>query len=235
MDLDIDQLERRTFPISRRGYDRDDVDAFLTAIASDYRKVVGEYREAIQAAKDAVHSAATDAAALSSTHTFENVGSHVASILATASQAAENLKLEAEQEAEAIQKAAQVEVAELRRVAETYYAEAKDRRAQAEQEAGALRMTARSDVDQIIAEAHTQAAQIEQEAKEKAVRSDRIARAKVETIVAEGRRDYEHLRSLQQQMLDRISSVEFLIQQARDGISGNSIKASDRIETTESA
>jgi len=235
MDLDIDQLERRTFPISRRGYDRDDVDAFLTAIAADYRKVVGEYREAIQTAKDAVHSAATDAATLSSTHTFENVGSHVASILATASQAAENLKFEAEQEAEAIQKAAQVEVAELRRVAEAYYAEAKDRRAQAEQEASALRMTTRSDVDQIIAEAHTQAAQIEQEAKEKAVRSDRIARAKVETIVAEGRRDYEHLRSLQQQLLDRISSVEFLIQQARDGISGHSTTATDRIEATEDA
>jgi len=230
--LDIDEIELRTFPISRRGYDRADVDAYLTAIAADYRKAVAEYRQAIQTVKNETRLAATDAAALSSRPTFENVGSQIALILTTASQAADTLKIEAEQESDAIRKVAEDETAELKRVAIAYMTEAKEVRARAEQEADVLRATARSDCDEIVVEAQREAAQVEHEAKERATRADRVARARVETIVAEGRREYEHLRSLSQQMIDRISSVEFLIQQARDGISGNPTAAGERIGGT---
>jgi len=229
--LDIDEIELRTFPISRRGYDRSDVDAFLTAIAADYRRTKAEYDRAVQSARDAARSAAA-AAAVSNNPSFENVGSQVATILATASQAAETLRAEAEQDSDAIRKVAEEEIAELKRIAAADLAEAQDLRANAEQEADTLRAVAQSGADEIVAQAHRQAAQVEQEAKERAVRADRVTRAKIETIVAEGRREYEHLRSLSQQMIDRISSVEFLIQQARDGISGHAGATSERIGPT---
>jgi len=203
----------------------------LTTIAADYRRTKAEYDRAVQAARDAARSAAAEAA-VSNNPSFENVGSQVATILATASQAAETLRAEAEQDSDAIRKAAEVEVAELKRVAAADLIEAQDLRAKAEYEAESLRAVAQSDADEIVAQAHRQAAEVEQESKERAVRSDRVARAKVETIVTEGRREYEHLRSLSQQMIDRISSVEFLIQQARDGISGHSVAAGERIAPT---
>src|SRR5215210_3907238 len=36
--VEIDAIERRTFPISRRGYDRDEVDAYLATVAAEFRK-----------------------------------------------------------------------------------------------------------------------------------------------------------------------------------------------------
>lgn len=226
--MDIDEIELRTFPISRRGYDRADVDAFLTSIAAEYRRTQAEYRQAVQTAKDAARSAAA-AAAASNSPSFENVGSQVATILATASQAAETLRAEAEQDSDAIRKVAEEQAAELNQAAVAEMTEAQDLRAKAEQEVYNLRAIAEADADEIVAQAHSQAAQVEQETKERAARADRVARAKIETIVTEGRREYEHLRSLSQQMIDRISSVEFLIQQARDGISGHPSAVGERV------
>ncbi len=232
IDLDIDEIELRTFPVSRRGYDRADVDAFLAAVAADFRNATARYRQAIQKAEDEARLVATNAAASSDQPTFENVGSQVALILTTATQAAENLKIEAEQECDAIRKVAEDEAAELKRVAVTYMTETKVIRARADQEADTLLATARSGADEILAEAQSEAAQIEEETKDRATRADRVARARVETLVAEGRREYEHLRSLSQQMIDRISSVEFLIQQARDGILGPSVATGERFGYT---
>lgn len=231
--MEIDEIDRRTFPISRRGYDRADVDAFLAKIAAEYRQTTAEYSHALETAKDAVRSAATEAASLSSSHTFENVGSHVASILATASQAAENLRTEAEQDAREILRAAEETAAELRKDAEAYNIQADGMRSKVEQEARALRDAARSDVERIIAEARDQASRIEQEAEGEASRLERVARANVETKVSEGRREYEHLRALQQQVIDRMASIEFLIQEARDGISANAVAANSRNDPAE--
>jgi len=212
--LEIDQIEQRTFPISRRGYDRGDVDAFLKRIAA-------QYRDAIQAAQDAVeNAAAAEAAASSNSHTFDNVGSHVSSILATASQAAENLRLEAEQEADSIRGVAEQDAAELKRVAEAYYVQAEGFKLKAEQEATALLSRAKSHVESMLADAREEASGIVDDSRAEVARFERVTRAKVETIVAEARRDYEHMRALQQQCTDRLSSVEFLIQQAKNGLSG---------------
>jgi len=220
--LEIDQIEQRIFPIVRRGYDRAEVEAFLETIAAEYRQVEAEYGAAVQRANDAVRSAATEAASLSTSHTFENVGSHVASILSTASQAAGNLKAEAEQEAHAIRANAEEEAAEVRRAANSYLAEAQELRANAEQEMAVLRASVRADVDAILDAAREDAEQIETNAREEALRMERVSRTNLETLVADGRRELQHLRSLQQQCLDRLGSAEFLIQQAKEGISGQS-------------
>lgn len=218
--MEIDQIERRVFPIVRRGYDRSEVDGFLEAIAAEYRQVAAQYQQAIHRANEAVRTAATEAASLSSSHTFENVGSHVASILSTASQAAGTLKAEAEEEARAIRIDAEEEAAELHRLADAYLAEAKDLKARAEQEVTALRASTRSDVEAILNAARQEASQIEQNAKEEALRVERVSRVNLETILADGRREVQHLRSVQQQCVDRLASAEFLIQQAKDTISG---------------
>lgn len=78
---------------------------------------------------------------------------------------------------------------------------------------------ARDQAELILADAQKQAAQVEAEARERVTLMDRTVRANIDAVLAEARRDYEHLRSAQQQCIDRLASVEFLAKHARDGLS----------------
>jgi DivIVA domain-containing protein len=225
IDVEIDKIETKTFPITRRGYDRDEVDAFLRSVAADYRQVVRSAKEAVNAARAAAPPPppppAPAAAPAPPTHAFEDIGGHVTAVLTSAAEAAEEIKASAEKEALAIRHRAREETEHLRRAAAEALAEAERVRAATEQEAAEADAEARARADALLVAAQQRAARLEDEAQQRLTTMDRTVRANIDAVVAEARRDYEHLRSAQQQCVDRLASVEFLAKHARDGLSEN--------------
>lgn len=215
--MDTDRIGSKTFSISRRGYDTAEVDEYLMALDTEYQSVEAEYLEAIRSAEDEARRATETAP--SSSLAFENVGSQVAAILGSAAQVAEEIKETAEREAETLSKAAANEADKVRRLASDEFTRAKQARSAAEREADSRLAAANANAESLLNEAQSKASSIEQDAKENAVRLERIARANVQAIVAEARREYQHLRALQQQCIDRLTSVEFIVKQAREGLS----------------
>jgi F0F1-type ATP synthase membrane subunit b/b' len=115
----------------------------------------------------------------------------------------------------------------MRREVAERLAEADRLAADAQQEAERALATARTEGARVVAAARDRAAQISQEAEESAAMLERTVRANVEAILAEARREYEHLRTAQQQCIDRLASVEFLAKHARDGLSDASASTFD--------
>ena len=208
----------KSFPISRRGYETAEVDTYLETLEAEYRAAEEEYLEAIRIAQDEARRASAKVAPSSSV-AFENVGYQVAAILGSAAQVADEMKQVAEREAEAAVSAATADADKMLKLASDELARAKQARSTGERQADSLLAAARSNADELLDEAHSAAITITQDAKEAAARLERIARANVEAIVTEGRREYQRLRALQQQSIDRLTSVEFLVRQARDGLS----------------
>lgn len=221
VDLEIDKLETKTFPLARRGYDRTEVDAFMRAIADDYRQVVRVAGEAVTAAQNAARQAQQQAASSTSTsvQSFDEIGGRVASVLASAAQAADEIRAAAEEEAQAIRQKAHDELGHVRQAVEDELVAAEQARVTSEEAASGVVGAARSEAAAMLAGSRDEAARILQEAAERAATLERTARANVDAVVAEARREYEHLRSVQQQCADRLASVEFLAKHARDGLS----------------
>ncbi|MDQ6727892.1 MAG: DivIVA domain-containing protein [Actinomycetota bacterium] len=210
--MEIEKIETKTFPVARRGYDRAEVDAYLRAVANDYRMVVDKAREAVSAAQQAA-IATTSATAVPS---FEDIGGRVAGVLSSASQAAEDIRAEAEQEAAAIRQKAEQERMNAQRAAAEQVAAAQQVKAASEEEAAELTAAARVEASSVIAAAREEAIRIAEDAERSAATLDRTTRANTDALLAEARREYEHLRSVQQQCVDRLASVEFLTRQARE-------------------
>lgn len=229
IDLEIDKIETKTFSVSRRGYDRQEVDAFLRSVARDYRQVVKSAKDAVNAARTAAAQPAPAPPAPNppapapkpAAYAFEDIGGRVTAVLTSAAEAADGIRASAEREALAIRQRAREETERLRHEAAEALAEAERVRVATEQEAAEAESTARAEADLIIASAGQRAAQLEEEAKERITTTDRTVRANIDAAIAEARRDYEHLRSAQQQCIDRLASVEFLAKHARDGLSEN--------------
>jgi len=227
--VEIDKIETKTFPVARRGYDRQEVDAFLRSVAKDYRQVVKSAKEAVNAARAAAAQPAPAPPPPSppapvpkpTAHAFEDIGGRVTAVLTSAAEAADEIRSSAEQEALVIRQRAREETERLRREAAEALAEAEQARVATEQEAAEAESTARVAADLIIAAARQRAAQLEEEARERNTTTDRTVRANIDAAIAEARRDYAHLRSAQQQCIDRLASVEFLAKHARDGLSDN--------------
>jgi DivIVA domain-containing protein len=219
VELEIEKIETKTFPVSRRGYDRVEVDSYLRSIANDYRLVMRKAREAVA---EAQRTAAARPSA-----SFDDVGGRVAAVLASAAQAAEEIKAEAEDQASAIRQQAEEETAHIRESAAQRLLEAERIKSASEEEATALTASANTEAAEILASARHRAARIEEEAQQRATTIDRTARANVDAVIAEARREYEHLRSVQQQCLDRLAAVEFLARHAREGMSEAADQAFD--------
>lgn len=232
VDAEIDKIETMTFSVTLRGYDRQEVDAFLRSVARDYRQVIKSAREAVNAARSAAQVAAPPPPApppppTPPAATFEDVGGRVTAVLNSAAEAAGEIKDAAEKEALAIRQRAREEAERLRRSSSEMLAEAEQARASSERQKAEAEATARAQAELIVAEAQMQAAQVEAEARERVALMDRTARANLDAVIAEARREYEHLRSAQQQCIDRLASVEFLAKHARDGLSENAGHALD--------
>ena len=138
MPFSPEEIESKEFLITLRGYDKDEVQAFLRAVAADYRGVVENARSA--------------APVSTASNPFESLGEEVGTVLKVARESANQLRQKAEDEAAATRRRAEEESAALRnaasaaakRLTEEAERHAIEVRASAERDAGErLRETAR--------------------------------------------------------------------------------------------
>jgi DivIVA domain-containing protein len=184
-------IEAKSFPIGRRGYEKGAVDAFLAEVANEFRTLEEQAGSAPPSAPGAP--------------TFENLGSLVTTILATAAAAADEMKAAAEKEIEATRRALAEELDN-----------ADQMRGAAQEEAAAILTAAREEAERIQQEALQHAAAVDQEANERATALERTTVANLEAMLADGAKQYERLRDVREQTADRLASVEAMIRKARE-------------------
>jgi DivIVA domain-containing protein len=150
----LDRIRNATFPSSRRGYDKHEVEKFLARLADWLETGAGD-----ESRSDTVK------------RELERVGQRTGAILAQAEESAQQIRAEAEEEARGTINTANMEAEETRNQADAYATEARtaadtysrETRAQAEQEAAATRTKAEEDARETIATAHSRASRIVEE------------------------------------------------------------------------
>jgi DivIVA domain-containing protein len=149
----LDRIRNATFPTTRRGYDKHEVEKFLARLAAWLETGAGD-----ESRSDVVK------------RELEKVGERTGAILAQAEESAQQIRAEAEEEVRGTINAANVEATETRGAADAYASES---RASAE----AYANQTRREVDQEAAAARAQA---EQQARETIEAAEAKARRVVE-------------------------------------------------------
>jgi DivIVA domain-containing protein len=147
----LDRIRNATFPSSRRGYDKHEVEKFLSRLADWLETGAGD-----ESRSDTVK------------RELERVGERTGAILAQAEESAQQIRAEAEEESRGTVNTANMEAAETRSETEKYVAEAhtsadayaQQTRQAAEEEAAATRQQAEQDAREAIATAQAQARRI---------------------------------------------------------------------------
>jgi DivIVA domain-containing protein len=125
-----EEIENKEFLITLRGYDKDEVKAFLRAVAADFK-----------AASDLAPSAAPDTGG---SDAFQALGADIGHVLQVAKQSADGLKAKAEQDATSMRKRAEEEAKSLRDAASNA---ARRLTEEAERHAVQVRATAEREAD----------------------------------------------------------------------------------------
>ena len=215
--LEPDEIENQVFPLARRGYDKEKVDAFLRVVAAYYREAIRLAEPELVSAQPVVAPPQQPATA------FGDVGEQIAAILSTAERAAEDLSRKAEREVQNMRRAAADEAAEITQSATNQLAMARQLKADAQQEAESLLFEARDQAVKLKQDAHAVAARLEQNARDRAARLEQAAGAKVSSILAEARRRYDILRTASHQSSVHLRSVEAMIRLAREELTGRGL------------
>jgi DivIVA domain-containing protein len=150
----LDRIRNATFPSSRRGYDKHEVEKFLARLADWLETGAGD-----ESRSDTVK------------RELERVGQRTGAILAQAEESAQQIRAEAEEEARGTVNTANMQAAETRSETEKYVAEsrtsadayAQQTRQAAEEEAAAARQQAEQEARETIAAAQAQARRIVEE------------------------------------------------------------------------
>ena len=193
--MDPQEIEAKEFFIALRGYDRDEVDAYLREIAEEHRRVLDELETRAVPTADEDPYAHLGAEV---TNILRTARDSAASIVADAERDAEELALSAQIDADDIRTRAQREAEEIRNAAhgeaEAIVAAAKERADAMNAEAEALRATAQQEVEATVAAARERAATIETEAehlgRQRAVAAADEAAARLADVI----RQQEHVR-----------------------------------------
>ena len=154
MPLSPDEIQRKEFDQGMRGYDKDQVRAFLSQVAEDYRAALrlGNY---------------------------EAVGEEVGRILQTVNDSAAALRTKATAEAEEIMAKAEADARQLRDGAQD---EAAKLKSQAEIEAQALRDHTDQQVKELVEEAERRVVELEANVRKETEDKIREADQRVETL-----------------------------------------------------
>src|SRR5215213_1742822 len=144
----LDRIRNATFPSSRRGYDKHEVEKFLARLADWLETGAGD-----ESRSDTVK------------RELERVGQRTGAILAQAEESAQQIRAEAEEEARGTVNTANMEAEETRTEAERYATEmrvsvdayARETRQAAEEEAAAARQQSEQEARETIAAAQAQA------------------------------------------------------------------------------
>ena len=150
----LDRIRNATFPSSRRGYDKQEVEKFLARLADWLETGAGD-----ESRSDTVK------------RELERVGQRTGAILAQAEESAQQIRAEAEEEATGTVNTANMQAAETRTEADTYASETRtsadaysqQTRQAAEEEAAATRRQAEEDARETIATAEAEARRIVEE------------------------------------------------------------------------
>jgi DivIVA domain-containing protein len=150
----LDRIRNATFPSSRRGYDKHEVEKFLARLADWLETGAGD-----ESRSDTVK------------RELERVGQRTGAILSQAEESAQQIRAEAEEEARGTVNTANIEAAETRSETDKYSSEARvsadayaqQTRQTAEEEAAAARQQAEQDAGETIATAQAQARRIVEE------------------------------------------------------------------------
>jgi colicin import membrane protein len=150
----LDRIRNATFPSSRRGYDKQEVEKFLSRLADWLETGAGD-----ESRSDTVK------------RELERVGERTGAILAQAEESAQQIRAEAEEEARGTVNTASMQAEETRAETERYVAEtrtsadayAQQTRQSTEEEAAATRQQAEQDARETVATAQAQARRIVEE------------------------------------------------------------------------
>jgi DivIVA domain-containing protein len=164
----IERIRSATFTLARRGYDRREVDNYLSKLA-DWLEGGGA---------DQVHSD-------SIRHELERIGQKTSSVLTAAQEAAESMRGEAERQARQITEDARAHVESTRAAADDY---AKKVRDEAQSIAGKAKAEAEAEAREVRQEADDHAKRVRSEADADADRAIKEAEAKAIKMVEEGSR-----------------------------------------------
>lgn len=170
----LERIRKATFPSSRRGYDKREVEKFLSRLADWLETGGGD-----QARSDTVR------------RELERVGERTGSILAEAEQSAQEIRAEAEQEGQALTASVRAEADQVRKEAESYAAEA---RAAADSYAKEQRAEADAYADQTRRSTDEQAQKLRAQAEQDAADMIEASQAQARRTVEEGisrRKDIE--------------------------------------------
>jgi DivIVA domain-containing protein len=150
----LDRIRNATFPSSRRGYDKHEVEKFLARLADWLETGAGD-----ESRSDTVK------------RELERVGQRTGAILSQAEESAQQIRAEAEEEARGTVNTANMEAAETRTETEKYVSEsrmaadsyAQQTRQAAEEEVAGARQQAEQEARETIAAAQAQAQRIVEE------------------------------------------------------------------------
>jgi DivIVA domain-containing protein len=197
--LTPDEIEGREFRVVDQGYDRVQVDAFITEVAASYRYAV---HNLLPGASGVGQSAGRHPSA-SAAENLTRVGQDVAEMLRSAEKIAETLQAEAEAEASSVRAAADVEAAELRQGAE------RDR-----EQAKRLLVHAQEQADAIVAEA-------EEQARERLKQADEEATERAEELLSRSQRHAEQILRAERAVIERLHAVRGDVDLAIDRVAGS--------------
>jgi DivIVA domain-containing protein len=150
----LDRIRNATFPSSRRGYDKNEVEKFLARLADWLETGAGD-----ESRSDTVK------------RELERVGQRTGAILAQAEESAQQIRAEAEEEARGTINTASMQAAETRSETDKYASESRtsadaysqQTQESADEEAAATRQQAEQDARETIATAQAQARRIVEE------------------------------------------------------------------------
>lgn len=214
MPLTPEDIKGHSFPINRRGYEKDEVDSFLQRVAADY-----------EAAIAAIASAADP---------YGSLGQEVSNVLRTAKESAERLRRETEDQVNTLRQHSTEEAAEVqRRAAEEAAAtlerarekavrlteEAQRHAGEAKEESQAARKRASEEAAEIRRRAAEEAAATLDGATEKAERLTQEAHRHVHEVreaverqademLNDAARRHEQLRAHERELHERVEAVD---------------------------
>ena len=164
----LDRIRNATFPTTRRGYDKTEVEKFLGRLADWLESGAGDETRSDTVKRE-----------------LERVGQRTGAILAQAEESAQQIRAEAEEEAKGTINAANQQAQETRSEADSYSSEtraaaenySRQTREQAEQDAATTRAEAAQDAQETTDGAHAQARRIVEEGTQR--------REDVEAVIAD--------------------------------------------------
>jgi cell division septum initiation protein DivIVA len=190
-----------SFPVARRGYDREAVDHFVRATQTQIAQLVEQY-DSLITYNHQLRQALDEAHARASHADFSGLGARVQEILHIAEEQATDITQGAIQEADRLSAQRQAEIDELRQSAYADLAEMRDAqraeldalREQVERDTAQLREHARTEAEQLVASARLQAGAVRTEAEAAATGTRKAASFESQELLAAAERDSAALR-----------------------------------------